>query len=84
MDGKFCLFAGENALRKLLDQYIEWDAKCIEYMETNRAMRNLTEALPNRYLDTIVCCICRRADRLFDREHADWRKEHDHDNVTGY
>ena len=84
MDGKFCLFTGENALRQLLDQRIEWEAKCIEYLETNRAMRNLTEAQRNCPLEATVCCICRRADRPFDGEHADWRKVHDHDHVIGY
>ena len=82
MDGKFCLFTGENALRQLLDQFIEWEAKCIEYLETNRAMQNLTGAQRKRHLESTVCCICRRADRLFDDEHADWRKVHDHDHVT--
>ena len=84
MDGTFCLFTGENALRQLLDQLIEWEAKCIEYLETNRAMRDLTEAQRNRHLEATVCCICRRADRPFDGEHADWRKVHEHDHVTGY
>ena len=84
MDGKFFLFTGENALRQLLDQLIESEAKCIEYLETNRAMRNLTEAQRNRNLEATVCCICRRVDRPFDGEHADWRKVHDHDHVTGY
>ena len=84
MDGKFCLFTGENAFRQLLDQIIEWEAKCIEHLETNRAMQNLTEAQRNRHLEATVCCICRRSDRPFDGEHADWRKVHDHDHVTGY
>ena len=47
-------------------------------------MRDLTEGQRNRHLKATVCCICRRADRSFDGEHADWRKVHDHDYVTGY
>ena len=47
-------------------------------------MRDLTEAQRNRYLEATICCICRRADRPFDGEHADWRKVQDHDHVTGY
>ena len=47
-------------------------------------MRNLTEAQRNHHLEATVCCICRRADRPFDGKHADWRKVHDNDNVTGY
>ena len=50
MDGIFCLFTGANALRQLLDQLIEWEAKCIEYLETKWAMRDLTEAQRNRHL----------------------------------
>ena len=84
MDSKFCLFTEKNALRQLLDHLIEWETKCIEYLETNRAMRDLTESQRNRHLEATVCCICRRADRPFDGEHADWRKVHDHDHVTGY
>ena len=84
MDGKFCLFTGENALRQLLDQLIEWEAKCIEYLETNRAMRDLTETQRKRHLEATVCCICRRTDRPFDGKHADWRMVHDNDHVTGY
>ena len=84
MDAKFCLFTGDNALRQLLDKLIEWETKCIEYLETNRTMRNLTEAQRNRHLEATVCCICRRSDRPFDGENADWRKVHDHDHVTGY
>ena len=55
MDGTFCLFTGKNTLRQLLDQLIEWEAKCIEYLETNRAMRDLTEAQRNRHLEATVC-----------------------------
>ena len=54
MDGKFCLFTWENALRQLLDKLIEWENKCIEYLETNRAMRDLTEAQRNRHLEATV------------------------------
>ena len=84
MDGKFCLFTGENALRQLLVKILEWETKWIEYVETNWVMRNLTEAHRNRHLEEIVSCIFRRADRPFDGEHADWRNLHDHDHVTEY
>ena len=84
MDGTFCLFTGENALKQLLDQLIEWETKCIQFLETNRAMKDLTEAQRPRNLEANECCICHRADRPFDPEHADWRKVHDHDHVTGY
>ena len=84
MDGKFCPFTEDNAVSQLLDQLIEWEAKCIEYLETTLAMRYLTKAQRNRHLEATVCCICRRTDRPFAGEHADWRKVHDHDHVTGY
>ena len=78
------MFTGKKALRQLLDQLIEWELECIEYLKTNRAILNLTEAQRNRHLEATFCCICRLVDRHFDGEHADWRKVHDHDHVTGY
>ena len=84
MDGKICLFTGENALRQLFDQLIEWETKCIEYLETTRAMRDLTEAQRNCHLEATVCCICHCADRVYDGEHADWHKVHDYYQVTSY
>ena len=39
---------------------------------------------PNRHNESTFCCVCLRADRLLDGEHADWRKVHDHDLVNGY
>lgn len=50
MYNKFCLLTGENALWQLLNHLLEWEAKCIEYLETNRAMLNLTKAQCNRNL----------------------------------
>ena len=44
MDGKFCLLTGKNAPRQLLDQLIDYETKCIEYLETNPAMRKMTVA----------------------------------------
>ena len=47
-------------------------------------MQNLTEVQRNRHLEATACCICSPADRPFDNEHADRRKVHDLDHVTGY
>ena len=47
-------------------------------------MKDLTEAQRRRHLEATECCICHRADRPFDPEHADWWKVHDHDHVTVY
>ena len=32
MDGKFCLFTGENALKQILDQLVEWETRYIEIL----------------------------------------------------
>ena len=78
------MHTGENAIERLLEQLIEWENMCIEYLKANCKMRPLTEEQEMKYNAATECCICHSKKRNFVPYEDDWRKMRDHDHVTGY
>ena len=83
-DGRFCLFTGEDSVKRLLDQLVAWERECVDHLLQNRAMRPLVGAKLREFANATECCICHGAKGPFDPTDANRRKVADHDHVTGF
>jgi len=83
-DNQFCIFTGQDAVKKFLDKLIEWEEKAIEHLEHNIPMRTLSKKQVEAHRQATTCCICHNPQRPFIGGDGNWQKVHDHDHVTGY
>ena len=83
-NNQFYLFTGEDAVSKLLDQFIKWETEIVKNLKQNCKMRPLTRQQQIDLDNALICCICHRQTRPFDPTIPNDRKVADHDHVKGY
>ena len=83
-DKQFHLFTGKNSVNQLRDQLIRWKTDIVEHIKINWRMTTLSRKQQRDHDNAVVCCICRRQNRVFDTFIPNDRKVADHDHATGF
>ena len=81
MNNKVMIYSGPSALEKFLNQLIQWEQKCIDYLKQNIPIKPLNAIKQRDYVRDKKCYLCQNA-FMVENDHRGY-KVRDHDHITG-